>query len=291
TVEIMEGISARGTLHDMESLPDDLKRTFVTAHEVDFEWHVRMQAAFQKHTDNGVSKTINLPNNAASDDIERAYGLAYELGCLGITVFRDGCKGAQVLNVGTSDMAVSGPAQTMLPGLATIRPRPRMVRGATHRVETPVGTAFITVNCDDKGEPLELFINIGRAGSDVLAMAESMGRMVSLVLRTPSPLSQREKVEQLVDQLRGIAGSRSLGFGANRVLSLPDAIGQILGQYLEEAMEAGLDAGQTGTIGLLSVDSLPVALAVGDLCPKCGVAAYVREEGCKKCHSCGYSEC
>ena len=101
----------------------------------------------------------------------------------------------------------------MLPGLATLKPRPKIVHGATHRVETPVGTAFITVNCDDDGEPLEAFVNIGRAGSDILAMAESMGRMISLVLRTPSPLSQREKVEQLVDQLKGIAGSRSHGFG------------------------------------------------------------------------------
>ena len=179
----------------------------------------------------------------------------------------------------------------MLPGLATIRPRPKIVRGATHRVETPVGTAFITVNCDDEGEPLELFVNIGRAGSDILAMAESMGRMISLVLRTPSPLSQREKVEQLVDQLRGIAGSRSYGFGANRVLSLPDAIGQVLSEYIYEDAQGIEVTPVNGSLGLLPSSNGNGALAVGDLCPKCGVAAYVREEGCKKCHSCGYSEC
>ena len=290
TEEVVEGISQTGTVHGVEGVPEDLQRVFVTAHEVEFEWHVRMQAAFQKYTDNGVSKTINLPNEATTDDIERAYSLAYELGCLGITVFRDGCKGAQVLNVGVSEKPADRAAQTMLPGLATIRPRPDVVRGATHRVETPVGTAFITVNCDEAGEPLELFINIGRAGSDILAMAESMGRMVSLVLRTPSPLSQREKVEQLADQLRGIAGSRSLGFGVNRVLSLPDAIGQILTEYIsgKDTVEVSTDG---MTPGLLTLQSEPRMLAVGDLCPKCGVAAYVREEGCKKCHSCGYSEC
>jgi ribonucleoside-diphosphate reductase alpha chain len=248
-----------------------------------------MQAAFQKYTDNGVSKTINLPNEATEDDVERAYGLAYEQGCLGITVFRDGCKGEQVLNIGTDEKKQERGAQAMLPGLATIRPRPKVVRGATHRVETPVGTAFITVNCDDEGEPLELFVNIGRAGSDILAMAESMGRLVSAVLRTPSPLSQREKVAQLVDQLRGIAGSRSLGFGANRVLSLPDAIGQVLAEY------ASYDDIQVtvhdSAIALLPSGEMPQRMAIGDLCPKCGVAAYVREEGCKKCHSCGYSEC
>jgi ribonucleoside-diphosphate reductase alpha chain len=284
TTEILDAISARGTLHGIEGIPEDIARVFVTAHEVDFEFHVRMQAAFQKHTDNGVSKTINLPNDASREDIERAYLLAYELGCLGITVFRDGCKGEQVLNVGTDDKVEDRPTQTMLPGLATIKPRPKVARGATHRVETPVGSAFITVNCDDEGEPLEVFVNIGRAGTDILAVAEAMGRLISLQLRTPSPLTQREKVEQLSDQLRGIAGSRSFGFGVNKVLSLPDAIGQVLSEYVLADSKIGASA-----------PTLPVAedvfYAAGDLCPKCGVAAYVREEGCKKCHSCGYSEC
>lgn len=292
TEEIVEAISHHGTVHGVEGVPADVQRVFVTAHEVEFEWHVRMQAAFQKHTDNGVSKTINLPNGATRADIERAYAMAYDLGCLGITVFRDGCKGIQVLNVGITDNEemVRG-TQAMLPGLAAIRARPKVVHGATHRVETPVGTAFITVNVDEAGEPLELFVNIGRAGSDILAMAESMGRMISLVLRTPSPLSQREKVEQLVDQLRGIAGSRSLGFGVNRVLSLPDAIGQVLAEYLIafDAASPAMTDGHQGGAPLLP-DENPI-FAVGDLCPKCGVAAYVREEGCKKCHSCGYSEC
>jgi ribonucleoside-diphosphate reductase alpha chain len=287
--EIVEAISQRGTLHGVGSVPEDLKRTFVTAHEVDFEWHVKMQAAFQKYTDNGVSKTINLPNNATESDIKRAYEMAYELGCLGITVFRDGCKGEQVLNIGTHEKpAEDRAAQAMLPGLASIKARPKVVHGATHRIETPVGTAFITVNLDAAGEPLELFVNIGRAGSDILAMAESIGRLVSAVLRTPSPLSQREKVAQLVDQLRGIAGSRSLGFGANRVLSLPDAIGQVLAEYIS-AHDVGII--EATTVGLLTVNNDPMVIAIGDLCPKCGVAAYVREEGCKKCHSCGHSEC
>src|SRR5579884_2740223 len=150
TAPVLEEITRRGTVHGMETIPEDLRRIFVTAHEIEFEAHVRMQAAFQKHTDNGVSKTINLPNGATTDDIERAYALAYDLGCLGITVFRDGCKGEQVLNVGLEEAppAEDRGAQGMLPGLATIKPRPRVARGATHRVETPVGTAYVTVNCD-----------------------------------------------------------------------------------------------------------------------------------------------
>jgi ribonucleoside-diphosphate reductase alpha chain len=295
TDELIEAISRTGTLHGVEGVAEDLQRVFVTAHEVEYEWHVRMQAAFQKYTDNGVSKTINLPKEATHEDIERAYSLAYSLGCLGITVFRDGCKGTQVLNVGVDEKPKEAAtadirsAQTMLPGMATLKPRPKVVRGATHRVETPVGTAFITVNCDEDGEPLEAFVNIGRAGSDILAMAESMGRMISLVLRTPSPLTQREKLEQLVDQLKGIAGSRSHGFGPNRVLSLPDAIGQVLTEYLAPDEPASIG---TSTVPLLVEQAAPSkAVSVGDLCPKCGVASYVREEGCKKCHFCGYSEC
>src|SRR5579884_1958058 len=285
--EILEEVVRRGTLHGIDGVPEDLQRVFVTAHEVDYEAHVRMQAAFQKYTDNGVSKTINLPNEATRMDIERAYTLAYESGCLGITVFRDGCKGEQVLNVGLDEKepAEDRPTQSMLPGLATIKPRPKVVSGKTHRVETPVGTAFITVNCDDTGEPLEAFVNIGRAGSDILAMAESMGRMISLVLRTPSPLTQREKVEQLVDQLRGIAGSRSYGFGVNRVLSLPDAIGQVLAEYV------ATESVEQAAVATLATAVDDPSFAVGDLCPRCGLAAYVHEEGCKKCHSCGYSEC
>jgi ribonucleoside-diphosphate reductase alpha chain len=246
-----------------------------------------MQAAFQKHTDNGVSKTINLPNDATTADIERAYSLAYELKCLGITVFRDGCKGAQVLNVGVEEKKVEDQraAQSMLPGLASIKARPSVVQGATHRVETPVGTAFITVNRDENDEPLEVFINIGRAGSDILAVAEALGRLISLNLRTPSSLTQREKLEQVVDQLRGIAGSRSLGFGANRVLSLPDALAGVLATYVSSDVEPAMPAGIQENLPLLSPE------VRGDLCPKCGWAAFVHEEGCKKCHFCGHSEC
>jgi ribonucleoside-diphosphate reductase alpha chain len=283
--ELMEEICRRGTLHGIDGVPDDLKRVFVTAHEIPYEWHVRMQAAFQKYTDNGVSKTINLPNEATREDIERAYALAYELGCLGITVFRDGCKGTQVLNVGVEEKREQRATQAMLPGLATIKPRPRVAQGATHRIETPVGTAFITINHDENGDPLEVFVNIGRAGSDILAVAEAMGRLISLTLRMPSPLTQEEKLEQIVDQLRGIAGSRSLGFGANRVLSLPDAISQVLAEYTNGTRAQRETA---GTMPDLFSSQLPVQ---GDLCPKCGWAAFVHEEGCKKCHFCGYSEC
>jgi ribonucleoside-diphosphate reductase alpha chain len=271
-----------------------MQRVFVTAHEVAPEWHVRTQAAFQQHTDNGVSKTINLPNSASRGDVEEAYNLAWDLGCLGITVFRDGCKGAQVLNVGIdekktaeADVVETRPAQASLPGFPTIQPRPKVVHGNTHRIETPLGKAYVTVNMDENGEPLEAFVNIGSSGTDVMAFAEALGRLISLVLRTPSTLSQREKIEQIVDQLSGIAGSRSVGFGAQRVMSLPDALAQVLDEYRERVE----DEVSSGAL-LSALPDLSLAQsAKADICPSCGWAAFVHEEGCKKCHTCGYSEC
>ncbi len=285
--ELQNEVSTRGTVHGIDGIPAEMQRVFVTAHEVAPEWHVRTQAAFQRHTDNGVSKTINLPNSASRKDVEEAYDLAWNLGCLGITVFRDGCKGAQVLNIGIDDQKKSEDAgteersaQAPLPGLAAIQPRPRKVSGETHRIATPVGTAYVTVNMDDGGEAFEAFVTVGSSGSDVMAVAEGLGRLISLVLRTPAPLTQREKVTQIVDQLSGIGGSRSLGFGSQRVLSLPDALAQILEEYAEQ-----------GADEMSRPDHLPGLDVRGDICPSCGWAAFVHEEGCKKCHFCGYSEC
>src|SRR5579884_2894896 len=290
--DLMDRVSAQGMVHGLDGVPDDMQAVFKTAHEIAPTWHVRHQAAFQRHTDNGVSKTINLPNEATRADVEHAYDLAWDLGCLGITVFRDGSKGAQVLNVGidekkADESAEQRPAQASLPGLPTIKPRPRKVYGETHRVHTPLGTAYVTVNMDESGEPLEAFVNIGSSGSDVMAFAEALGRLISLVLRTPSPLTQREKIAQIVDQLSGIGGSRSVGFGAQRVLSLPDALAQVLDEYREQV------EGEVRDQGLLTVlPELPLGTQTnGDLCPSCGWATFVHEEGCKKCHFCGHSEC
>src|SRR5574337_1782204 len=154
----MQRVAKRGTLRGVEGVPEDVQRVFVTAHEVEPAWHVRMQAAFQKQTDNGVSKTINLPNSATPEEIAKAYMMAYELGCLGITVFRDGCKDTQVLHLGTgaksavSDAEVEEEASqaghaTREMGLEErlkVKPRPRTMKGVTYRAETPLGTAFIT---------------------------------------------------------------------------------------------------------------------------------------------------
>src|SRR5262245_32524027 len=192
---LMEKIAREGVVHGLADVPEDVQRVFVTAHEVDYEWHVRHQAAFQRSTDNGVSKTINLPNSASVDDVARAYRLAWELGCLGITVFRDGCKEG-VLHLGTKlgdkrqAVAAAPPAPPEV-----VKPRPRSLAGRTYRVETPLGTAYVVVNENGAGDPFEVFVSVGKAGSDTMAVAEAMGRLVSLILRMPSPFSPQRRVE------------------------------------------------------------------------------------------------
>lgn len=296
--ELMRRVAERGTVRGLEGVPEDIQRVFVTAHEIEPAWHVKMQAAFQKQTDNGVSKTINLPNSATSEDIAKAYMMAYELGCLGITVFRDGCKGTQVLHLGTG--AKSAPSDTeeaaqqeapqALPIVAEVgseaglkvKPRPRTMRGVTYRAETPLGTAFITVNQNGEGEPFEVFTSVGKAGSDTSAVSEAVGRLISLILRLPSPMSPRERVEQIANQLSGIGGRRPMGFGKDRVRSLPDAIAQVLAEHIGLTEPNGLESRTNhGT----------ASVKIGDMCPDCGLATLVYEEGCQKCYSCGFSEC
>jgi ribonucleoside-diphosphate reductase alpha chain len=275
---LMEEIAKRGTLHGIPGVPEEAGQVFKTSHEIGFEWHVRHQAAFQRYTDNGVSKTINLPNDASEDDVASAYRLAWELGCLGITVFRDGCKGEQVLNVGVRDKASAAtPA-----GPSVVKPRPHSLSGRTYRSETPIGTAFITVNETDDHEPFEVFVQVGKGGSDTMAVAEALGRLISLSLRLPSPMSPQRRLEEVISQLSRIGGAQPLGFGKGKVLSLPDALARTLAEH-------------TGQLKPTS-EAPPMAKAaewrrVGDLCKECGQATFVYEEGCKKCLSCGYNEC
>lgn len=288
---LMNKVLEHGSVHGLAEVPEDIQRIFVTAHEIEPHWHVQTQAAFQKHTDNGVSKTINLPNQATRQDIEDAYLLAYTTGCLGITVFRDGCKDTQVLHVGTQKESgkAAVKAEVSEPVNKTPRVRPVSLHGNTYRKQTPVGTAYITINANGGGhtEPFEVFINVGKAGSDVAADAEGLGRLISLILRLPSPLSVYERVRDIVGQLRGIGSGRAQGFGKHRVMSLADAVAQALAEH------SGLNATADfpGLPDLNEEAQLQLPLRTGDLCPECGQATFVFEEGCKKCHGCGYSEC
>ncbi|MBI4537378.1 MAG: vitamin B12-dependent ribonucleotide reductase [candidate division NC10 bacterium] len=297
--ELMEKVAKHGTLDGIAEVPESVRRVFVTAHEIEPEWHVRMQAAFQKHTDNGVSKTINLPNSASVADVGQAYRLAYDLGCLGITVFRDGCKsahGGQVLHVGTGkicgDASAAAEQRTEARGMLAegaavekvpmvVKPRPRTLRGVTYRVDTPLGTGYVHVNQGVSGEPFEIFLNVGKAGSDVQADAEALGRLISLILRMPSRLTPRERVEEVVKQLDRIGGRRDAGLGPSRVRSIPDAIAQVLAEHVG-LREPGADQAREAREGRVKAT---------DLCPDCQNFTLVFEEGCQKCHVCGFSEC
>ena len=282
--ELLEKVKETGSIEGINAIPEDLRDVLQMSHQIPFEWHIRMQGAFQEYTDNAVSKTINLPNSATREDVKRAYLLAYESECLGITIFRDGCLSEQVLNIGVkAEKQMEKAKASVVSG--KVKPRPYKRVGTTISKETSLGTVHITMNDDEEG-PAEVFITIGKAGSDIMAMAEGFGRFASLYLRTPSPLSRRELVQEAVNQLRGIGGARSIGFGEARISSLPDAIARAMDEHwLTGASESNghdLPAGKVGK-------KVPFRLS-GNLCPKCGVNM-AREEGCQKCYSCGYSEC
>jgi len=278
---LMQEIAKQGSLHGIRGLPDRASQVFKTSHEIGFEWHVRHQAAFQRSTDNGVSKTINLPNNATEDDVARAYRLAWELGCLGITVFRDGCKGEQVLNIGVSAKKDKSASVAPPTGQAVIKPRPRSLKGSTYRTQTPIGTAWITITETDDHEPFEVFVQVGKGGSDTMAVAEALGRLISLILRLPSPLSAQRRLEEVISQLSRIGGGQPTGFGPTKILSLPDALSRTLAEHIGE-LKPALEAATVGG---------DARKQIGDLCKECGQATFVYEEGCKKCLSCGFNEC
>ena len=172
------------------------------------------------------------------------------------------------------------------------RPRPTVLRGLTYRKETPLGTAYVTVNINGGDKPFEVFMNVGKAGSDVASVSEALGRLISIILRLPSPLDELDRLNEVVDQLAGIGGGRSLGFGANRVRSLPDAVAQVLREYLTQTQEGAAEKEQEAAVGYVQQLPLPITdRPIGDLCPECGQATFVPTEGCRKCYACGYSEC
>src|SRR5881409_1960077 len=278
---LMQEIAKRGSLHGIRGLPEHAAQVFKTSHDIGFEWHVRHQAAFQRSTDNGVSKTINLPNSASEEDVARAYRLAWELGCLGITVFRDGCKGDQVLNVGVSAKKSKSAGFAATAGQAVIKPRPRSLKGSTYRTQTPIGTAWITITENNQKEPFEVFVQVGKGGSDTMAVAEALGRLISLVLRLPSPFTAQRRLEEVISQLSRIGGGQPTGFGPAKILSLPDALARALAEHI----------GQVKPLAEPPVARGDGRKQIGDLCKECGQATFIYEEGCKKCLSCGFNEC
>jgi ribonucleoside-diphosphate reductase alpha chain len=307
--EIGERISAAGSCQDVSQVPEAIRRVFVVSQDITAEEHVRMQAAIQAFVDNSISKTINFAADASVEDVAQAYRLAWQLGCKGLTVYVTGSRqevvletkatqeqksrGAEEQGSGGESAAQQSSAPVAPPPAHPVkRPRPTALCGVTYRKETPLGTAFVTVNINGGEFPFEVFLNVGKAGSDVAAVSEALGRLISLVLRLPSPLDPNERLKQVIDQLAGIGGGRSLGFGANRVRSLPDAVAQVLREHLNSTYE---EVGEEEPAAYEApTQQLPLPITdrpIGDLCPDCGQAAFIATEGCRKCYACGYSEC
>ncbi|MEW6076686.1 MAG: vitamin B12-dependent ribonucleotide reductase [Thermodesulfobacteriota bacterium] len=263
--ELMQRIAEQGTLRDIEEIPEDIRRVFVTAHDITPEIHIRMQAAFQKHTDNAVSKTVNFAKTATIQDVASVYELAYKLDCKGVTIYRDGSRDQQVLSVGRKeDGAAAAPGDNP----AVKRERPKVLKGWTYQMQTGCGPLYVTVNEDSSGL-FELFTTMGKAGGCAASQNEAIGRLVSLAWR--SGLQAR----QVIKQLQGISCHSHAGFGANKTLSCADAVAKAIQSHL--AANGG------------KVKHEKRAFFKG-ACPDCG-GIIEHEGGCVVCRGCGYSEC
>lgn len=322
--------------HPGEELPD----YYVTAMSLSAEDHIRVQAAIQRWVDSSISKTANCPSDFTVEDTKRLYELAFDLGCKGVTIYRDGSRDVQVLQTekkedkaaeattaSTAEAALEQSAAgqaaeetaSVEPAAASVavtasssksgldkqyKKRPQVLRGATYKMNTPFGMAYITIN-DLDGIPSEIFLNVGKAGSDVFAMAEALGRVCSLFLRYGD---HGNKVELLIKHLKGIGGTGAIGFGANRVESIADAVAKALETHVANNAEADHDhdpAPVAATMAPADAGEGGATAAAGhgghgahaggsmslDLCPSCGGASLINIEGCKTCGNCGYSKC
>lgn len=354
TEELMARIASEGHINFPE-VPAKWQKVFVTANQIAPVWHVRMQAAFQEHNDSAISKTVNFANSATRDDVEQIYKLAYELGCKGVTVYRDGSRDFQVLSTGSTakkvaeeatrtgrsearaDLDVVGSlalpeddaaAREMAANLAgelaearteidrlkkTVhelesenlqrrqkRSRPEVLKGSTRRLQTPLGDLYVNITEDDKGQPFEIFMSLGKVGGALMADVEAMARLVSLALRSGIPM------REVYRQLRGISSDRAIGLGPNKVLSVPDAVGIALERHMadKQGIQQDLLSRNSSTLTNSPADapSVPVVrdnqqMMLGGMsetlagaCPDCG-SGLEYAEGCMKCHVCGFSEC
>jgi ribonucleoside-diphosphate reductase alpha chain len=334
--DLMRRIAETGHI-DFPEVPSRWQRVFVTANAIKPEWHIRMQAAFQEFNDSAISKTCNFAQDATEEYVEEIYRLAYRLNCKGVTVYRDGSREMQVLSTGSTAKKVQeghgsgasgrSPTSADLHGeIAELRAendrlqrlvhelesenlqrrqkrsRPEVLRGSTRRVETPLGTLYVTITEDDRGQPFEVFMTLGKAGGALMADVESLGRLISLALRSGIP------IKEIYRQLRGISSDRVIGLGPNKILSVPDAVGIAIERWMQEkqGIQQELLPGRTPTQSELApVVAQPSTQSgsrgeqmifggmqemLSGACPDCG-SQLEFAEGCMKCHVCGFSEC
>lgn len=283
--ELIREVAKTGNVRGIEAIPEKLRKVFVTAYETSPEWHIRMQAAFQEFTDNAVSKTVNFPKEATVEDIRRVYELAYKLGCKGVTVYRAGSREGEVLTVGhNKEEQVKEPAARPAP-----RKRPKVTRGETVRIKTGCGTLYVTINSDEQGI-CEVFTTIGKAGGCAGAFSEATARLASLALRSGV------EPNQVVRQLKGIRCPHPIWQEGQQVLSCPDAIAQVLDEYIKNHGVNGIKGSQMNgapkaaqKVNGAKGDNGDTAFP-GQACPECG-GAMAMESGCATCLECGFSRC
>ena len=312
--EIKEEIVKTGSIQHIADLPEELRKTFVVAMDISAEDHVRTQAAFQKYVDNSISKTINFPNSATKEDVANGFIMAWGMKCKCCAVYRDGSREVQILNIGTGENIKSpkeiGKKQSadakeesfnlrIDQGRIEARTRPDIMTGRTYRVKTGYGKLYITINNDENGVPFEVFATIGKSGGFFQEQSEGICRMISLSLRAGV------KIEEIIDNLKGIRGPMPIITDKGTVLSLPDAIGRILEEHVR------LNGNGHGTKPLLESHSTkaetinipekePAEIvsrkkSIADFgmmpgCPDCG-APLQMGEGCMSCKNCGFTRC
>lgn len=283
--ELMKKIAKQGSLEGIEEIPEEIRRVFVSAHEVSPEFHIRMQAAFQRHTDNAVSKTVNFCNSATREEVAEVYKLAFRLGCKGVTIYRDGSRSEQVLNIGKvkKDGQEESPAEG---GQAVIKPRPRpdMTTGITERVKIGCGNLYITVNYDDKGI-CEIFTNTGKAGG-CPSQSEATARLASIALRSGID------VRSIIDQLKGIRCPSTIRQSGMKCTSCPDAIAKAIERVYQQQVRLGhwAEPELSAAEGPAASQAETVVPGRMRFCPECG-AKLEHEGGCVICRNCGYSKC
>ena len=284
---------------------DDLPDYFVTAMDLSPAEHVKVQGAFQRWIDSAISKTCNVPQDYTVEQVGELYQYMYELGCKGGTIYRDGSRDEQVLMREDDERAKQEMADIKGDSSAEpattphrVYPRPERLTGTTVATQTPFGKAYITINRDEQANPFEVFVAIGKAGTDIAADAESLGRMLSLLLRTTAPPNRREMMKLIIEQLQDIGGARPIGFGPKRVLSLPDAVARVLQEEVfpeDPPQQLGLpiasSPGATPALAVSGATTKDLVIPGADMCPECNMITLVRAEGCRKCAYCGYSEC
>ncbi|MFA5352946.1 MAG: vitamin B12-dependent ribonucleotide reductase [Thermodesulfovibrionales bacterium] len=271
--ELMEKIAEHGTITDIDEFPEEMRAVFVTAHDITPTDHIRMQAAFQNHVDNAVSKTVNFPHSATTQDVENVYLLAYTTGCKGVTVYRDGSREEQVLSTAKTAAQPEKPTGSEA-GKIIPKKRPTLLKGSTRLMKTGCGNLYVTVNEDENGRPFEVITNIGKAGGCAASQAEAIGRLISLSLRA------NIEPEELVKQLKGISCHQPTWGEGGKIVSCSDAIAKALEHYPHHHGKGSNGNGNSKTHEVMQIGA----------CPECG-GAVEHEGGCAVCHNCGFTKC